>query len=136
MTTEQVGLIIAVASGVGSLFGWIYVGVYRVAQMQLKVDTMWEFLLRRAKVEAVQAGVGVFNSPFLITEEAKKIVAPLAPRLREFGAKIGCTMSLSELALAIERQFGEELIRDVCIPNGLHAGACLLIACAVASDID
>jgi hypothetical protein len=48
---------------------------------------------------------------------------------QEFNAKLGHqNITDTELALEIERRFGDQLVQKVCIPHGLFMGACLLIA--------
>ena len=69
------------------------------------------------------------NSPILVTDEAKRWLGDLLPPLREFYAKLGQrNITDTELALEIERRFGDQLVQKVCIPHGLFMGACLLIA--------
>ena len=52
----------------------------------------------------------------------------LLPPIRELYAKLGRRISDAELAMEIERQFGDRILHEVCIPRGLYMGACLLIA--------
>lgn len=104
--------------------------------MDTKMSTVWGFLMNRAIGEAVQKNIATFNSPVVISEEAKKWMAGMANQLRDFYAKLGRRMSEWELALEIERLFGEQILKEVCIPNGLSQGACLLIAIEVAKDMN
>lgn len=74
------------------------------------------------------------NSPILVTDEAKRWLGDLLPPLREFYAKLGHrNITETELALEVERRFGDQLMQKVCIPHGLFTGARLLIAISALS---
>lgn len=117
-----------------SILGILYIGGWRLGQLQLKVDTMWMFQVNRMQSEAVIAGVAKVNSPITVSDEAKKWMTPLVAPIRDFYAKLGRRMSDAELMLEIERRFGDQILRDVCIPHGLAHGACLLIALQAIRD--
>ena len=55
--------------------------------------------------------------------------------LKEFYIKI-YTIKITdqELLLEIEKQFGQQLLKDVSIPHGLDTGTCLLLALEVAKN--
>lgn len=134
MTLEQIGIIVAIVVPlVGLAYGWFAFGG-RFAKIELKVDTIWDFHMRRAMSEAAQRGFGSLNSPFTIDTKAQEWFASLANQLRDFHARLGRRLSDSELALEIERHYGTQILKEVCIPNGLSQGACLLIAAAVAKQ--
>ncbi len=99
-----------------------------MGRLELKVDTLWEFMMRRARSEAIKEGVAKRNSPIEVTQEAKNWMRPLIVPIREFYAKLGRHLSEAQLAYEIERQFGDRIVEEVCIPHGLSMGACLLIA--------
>ncbi len=76
-----------------------------------------------------------YNSPFRVTDEAKRWMSDLLPPLREFYANLGRRkITDAELALEIERRFGDQILQKVCIPHGLHMGAGLLIAIAALKE--
>jgi hypothetical protein len=90
-----------------------------------------EFTARPKENRTVTFGrdAATHSSPILVTDEAKRWLGDLLPLLREFYAKLGRrNITEAELALKIERQFGDQLVQKVCIPHGLFMGACLLIA--------
>ena len=75
------------------------------------------------------------NSPFRITDEAKRWLGDLLPPLMEFYAKLDRRkITDAELALEIERRFGDQILEKVCMPHGLYMGACLLIAIAALKE--
>jgi hypothetical protein len=53
--------------------------------------------------------------------------------IREFYIKGRRNITDAELAMEIERRFGDRILNEVCIPHGLYMGACLLIAIQAAS---
>lgn len=134
MTLEQAGIIVSILTAIfASIFShtqWRE----RFAKLEVKVDTMWDFQLRRAESEAVKLGIGRKNSPFKLDDKAKEWIKPLEQKLKTFFAEKGCKLSDRDLAIEIERNFGEEITSVVCIPKGLSDGACLLIALAVMKD--
>lgn len=101
-----------------------------LATIQVKVDTMWEFIMRRAKSELVAQGMGTMNSPLFFTPAAKAAIAPLEGELRRWydnDPRLS-TLSDTELAIELEREYGDEILTLVCIPHKLFMGACLWIA--------
>lgn len=106
----------------------------RIDRLEDKVTTIWEFQMRRAATEAIQKGIGYMNSPLIIDQEAKAWFDELAEKLQAFYASLDKNISDTDLALEIEKKFGDDIVKVVCIPKGLYQGACLLIAAAVAKD--
>jgi hypothetical protein len=75
------------------------------------------------------------DSPILVTDEAKRWLGDLLSPLREFYANLGRhNITDAELALEIEKRFGDQLVQKVCIPHGLFMGACRLIAIAALKE--
>lgn len=119
----------------------LFAGVEKISQFEArivavedKIMTLWDFQLRRARVEALQAGIGKMNSPFQINDEAKAWIGEMANELRAFYRRLGRLMTEAELVAEIEKRWGKELVEKVCIPHGLYQGACLLIAMEVAKE--
>lgn len=102
-----------------------------IAQIQVKVDTMWEFTLRRGKIEALNAGIADMNSPIVLNDRAKELIAPLVHELVALYNELK-PIDDTSLAIAIERRFGEEIFSYVCAPAKVHLGACLVLANAAA----
>ena len=94
----------------GAIF-WLAKITWNLSQLSRKVDTMWQFQLRRAGAEAVQRGMARMNSPVVVTEEAKGWLGDIAVPLRQLYAKVGRHVSDAELSLEIERRFGEEIVK-------------------------
>ena len=106
----------------------------RLARAEVKVDTLWEFQLRRGQVEAVEKGIARMNSPLEFSAESKSWFAFLSRRLWDLYRGDGRGLSDADLAAEIERRFGEEITREVCLPRNLSAGVCLNLALEVAKE--
>lgn len=119
----------------GSVLAAAYYGTVKLSRLELKVDTIWDFLIRRASAEVVQKGLGGFNSPLIINDEARDWFNGLAEDLKKFYANQGRHLSKRELYFEIERRFGDRLLKEICIPRGLNLGACLIIAQEIAQDV-
>lgn len=104
--------------------------------MNVKIDTMWNFQVRRAMSEVPERGIGSQNSPLAFTEDARRALDPIKDELIKFNETELKNKDDAEALLAIERQFGERLLDLVCKPCSLSHGACLLLACAVARQTD
>ena len=125
--TQLTALASVVMSGV-SLLSVIYFAGVKLATLQVKVDTMWAFTLRRAQSEAVITGMATVNSPIMITEDAKKLVDPILGSLVTLYRSCSPSISDQDFAIEIARNLGDRLLHEVCIPNKLSLGACLFIA--------
>lgn len=104
----------------------------RLASLQVKVDTMWEFTLRRGATEAIKHGAATLNSPLCMTAKGYEIIQRMEMELHEFYKTLDPKINDAELALKIEQKFGEKITTDVCIPNQIFLGACLVLAVQVA----
>jgi hypothetical protein len=102
-----------------------------LAELNVKVTTMWDFQMRRAMSEVVNSGVGKMNSPITFKPEVIKQLDPIKPQLIIFGEKVKDLNDI-EATLRIEKEFGKQLVDLVCIPFGLTHGACLIAALMVA----
>jgi hypothetical protein len=111
-----------------SLLSMFYFAGVKMATLTVKVDTMWQFTMRRAVSEAVSGELMVRNSPLEITAKGYAAILPLADDLAKHFKLAALTLEDNDLALEIERAFGERILLEVCIPNNLALGACLLLA--------
>jgi hypothetical protein len=139
------GSTIAVIVGVVGLFVAVWVALFSVIRTSIKaasrfsriedrVQIMWDFLFRRAIAEAVDKGIARMNSPVTVNDVAKSWMKDFKTDLQALYRSLGPAISDADLALEIERKFGERIVREVCIPQGLHSGECLVVAIAVAKE--
>lgn len=145
LTWEQLAVIFSSLTSVGT-FVWTIVYsiarnkvqmeiLWKAKQQSEKLDktttdqkTTWSFLMRRAQSEAVEKRYATI-APTLVIDKASYDIFPAELRLKMVKA-LGAHIDMADGAfmLEIERQFGDEMLQQVCIPNNLHAGACLYIA--------
>jgi hypothetical protein len=111
----------------------VWYGSARFARLEFKVDTMWDFQIRRGLSELVEKGIGKMNSPLVLdkalTPKVVKALDPIKGGLHEIGVK---HKKDSDAMLEIEAKYGDELLRTICVPLGLSHSACLIVALAVA----
>ncbi|SRR5258706_11710698 len=103
---------------------------YRLGQISIKVETLWDFIIRRAKAEFVQKGFGFINSPLQLSAESLAAIQPFVLRVVPFYVdllKRRPDITEKELFLEFEQTFGDELIQTICIPYNLNAGACVIL---------
>jgi len=131
----NVGVTINWVISLSSLLGVVWISAVKITALEVKVNTIWSFLMKRALSEALVQGVATRNSPVRVTDEAKRWMRDLLPAIREFYATLGRqNITDEELALEIEGRFGDLILHEVCIPHGLFMGACLLIAIQAVKD--
>ncbi len=112
------------AVSIVSLLGVIWISAVKITTLDVKVETIWSFLMKRALSEAIVQGVATHNSPVRVTDEAKRWMSDLIPPIRDFYAKLGRrNITDAELAMEIERRFGDRILNEVCLPHGLYMGA-------------
>lgn len=114
-----------------SLASVVYFAGIKMATLTVKVDTMWTFMMKRAVSEAVSADLMKHNSPLEITAKGYSYIQPMANELWQYYQKYTVSASKlndADLALAIERDFGERLLKEICIPNNLLFGECIILA--------
>lgn len=136
MSIEQIGVLVAIATGLSSLFAIAYFTGGKLARLETKVETMWEFMVKRGKIELLQRGLGEMNSPIKITAEALSWFAPMQDDLKRFYAEHLVGVNENEARLQIERKFSDRLVKEICLPHNLQAAACLIIALVVAKGED
>ncbi len=105
----------------------------RFARLELKVETMWDFLMRRGKAEAVRSGMATLNSPIIFTQEAMGWMPELEDELHAINVRLGGA-SDAQLALEIEKTLGDRILKEICIPRGIMMGACIQLAVAIAKN--
>lgn len=108
---------------------------YKFSSLESKLDTIWDYLIKRAETEFIVKGLGTINSPYLITDEVRSWYAPISKDLKNFYNKIGVTLTDQELFVMVYKEFGQWIAVNVCVPHGLENGSCILAAIAVAKEV-
>ena len=131
LSLSDIVALVSLAASLTALAKVFFSVAQSLAAIQVKVDTMWEFSLRRGKVEAVVQGFATSNSPIVFTARATMMIAPLASDLRQIYAQLE-PITDAELAAEIERRLGARLLSEVCMPHRMYMGACLVLSVAAA----
>ncbi len=63
-----------------------------------------------------------------VAPAVREAYAPLMHKLQNFYATTGKHLSDTELFIALEQRFGDEILNTICVPFGLTTGSCLIIA--------
>jgi hypothetical protein len=121
----------SIASGI-AILGVLWIAAVKLTRLEVKVETMWGMLLKRAIVEGVSQSLMEVHSPVRLINNSGEMLIHMADEIREFYKKNCQGMSESAAALAIEKEFGSRLVTEVCIPNNISFGICLIIALSVA----
>ena len=115
-----------------SLLLFVVKASMRLGALELKVDTMWGFQMRRSLSEVVSTGIGTINSPLTFAPNVLEKLNPIRDALIAWYSTFPENQSDANTLLGIERHFGDQLLELVCYPCGLSYGACLLVALAIA----
>lgn len=121
-----------------------------LAELIVKVNTMWDrqealankqLIMRKqqmrlAESEAVVVGLASKASPLKFKPEVLSQLDQFKPDLQTFYKSKWYNLDDDELWLEVEDKFGTTLQDEICIPNKLWHGACVLMAMAVAKNTD
>lgn len=135
MWVAIVGLVFAIAAGFTKV-------IYRIGGLELKINTVWDFLMRRAEVELVNRGWGTKHSPVKLTVTVFESILPLISNIITFYAKLKedrPNIADRDIFIAIEQRFGEQLVEQICIPMNVQLGACVVAvmeSCKIAIEQD
>ena len=149
-------LLTAIVSG--AIWGWsaIRTAILRASESEERallnegrIDALWKLARTRGQVEAVMQGKAVedttrqgasrpwkVDSKMRITlrPEIRQIFDPIAADLRAiYRSRAWPKEQLIEF---LDARYGDWLVRNVCLPQGLHDMACLAMAEEVAMEQD
>lgn len=106
-----------------------------------KVNVMWRFLNQRAKLALEEESTGGLmlsaahrEHKITLPKRVYEAFADLAPKLRMRYQESWQFLDEDALALEIQAEFGDEIIRDVCRPLGWNDGKCLQAAAIIAQE--
>lgn len=119
-----------------SILGIVWFGATKLTRLEVKVDTIWGMFLKRGVVEGVTNSLLAVNSPIRLINNSGKLLESMAPELQAFYEKNCKGKSEADIAIAIEKEFGTRLVTEICIPNKISFGVCILIAVAIAKNVE
>lgn len=125
----------AVIPGGLLVLSWLAFLSYTFGKQSERLQTLWEFHVRRGKGELAEKGLGTVTSPIHLTAPMFEAILPF---LREFlpfyAGMVVKKYSESRMAEEFERKFGDLIMERVCIPNKLTQGACLVAIIAACQE--
>ena len=124
----------ALISATITVLGGLIFYVAKFAKLEVKVDTMWEFQLRRARIEGEREGVFTVNPHIRLSPRVREALGPMRNQLRQFYREQGQVLAFPDAMLALERTLGSELVDRVCRPLQVSEGSCLMAAIEYARE--
>lgn len=104
--------------------------VTKHSSVQEQVTDLWAYIRRRAYAEAIEKGI-LEEHHARLSVKAKQVFKAdplLGQDLWQYYQNGGHELREDQLFVEIEKRFGERIVTSICIPLGIHAGACLLAA--------
>jgi hypothetical protein len=98
-----------------------------------KVNTMWAAQLRRGQLEGERTGVLLPERPHRINQEVWDGFVPIRDQIRLIYRR-NPAQTDNDLALEIEKNYGEWIVENICRRFGIQEMACLLAAVIVAKQ--
>ena len=128
-----VGIISALLGGlIGAGVMWHNYS-YRLGQMDLKIDLIWDAIMKDAIAKAVQKGVATMNSPIIFSPEPKEWFGDMKEELQKI-YRSKAKWTASALHLEIQKYLGDRILKEVAIPHNIEMLSALLIASEVAKS--
>jgi hypothetical protein len=107
----------------------IYTIGWRLGRYELKVDTLWKYVVEAALVDSRQKGVLVSNSPVRVSAAVNGHFGSLGGKLKEYYKRNNLSnLSDNEIVWHLYLAFDQELIDKVCLPHDLNMGQALIAA--------
>lgn len=123
--------------GLINILGVVWLGGVKYARLELKTNTMWDFIMAGAKVEARLKGVIQANSPMRLSREVAHQFGELGRQIRKWYIENNLKRrSDSELSLLLVTKFGDALVEQVCLPLTINMGAALMAAVQLCREED
>jgi hypothetical protein len=115
--------------GIVNLVGLIYVVGWKLGRYELKVDTLWKYVVEAALVDSRQKGVIVSNSPIQVSATVNGHFGGLSAKIKDYYLKHKLyRLSDSEIVWHLYLAFDQDLIEKVCLPYNLNMGQALIAA--------
>jgi hypothetical protein len=106
-----------------------------ITELAVKVNTIWDFTIRRGYAIGESKGVLRTDSPITITEVARKAFKVIENDLHCWYLEEGFKYEHErDFIVALEKKFGARLTEEVCRLNEWTSAECLLAAAVVAKE--
>lgn len=125
MPTGEIVAIISLVVAILGLIGTAYIGLFKFARIESRVELLWSFLMRRGVADALIGGVMEKSSPLRLKVQALEQHKALTEKARAFYLQAGHKMNDIGLIEELERRYGVEL-GAVASEHQMNAGGCLV----------
>lgn len=102
-----------------------------------RVSELWRFRMRRGYAEALSSGLATprhgNNRDLFLTDQVRAAFQPIAADLRTMYESLK-PIHKDDLMEHIERDYGDWLMQEICVPFKVQDGACLQFAAQVAME--
>lgn len=131
--------VLALVLALLNLGGLVYTLGWRIGRLQLKVDTLWDFMIQNARTDARARKVIQEESPVRLNGWVKEqfvrveLDRPLLTFYRLFGMQ---TCTDSEVVWLFYQKFRDPLIEKICLPLSVNLGSALIAAVQLCREGD
>lgn len=130
-----IAIILSVLVFIITLGGLLWLLEHRIRLLDSRVSALWSYAMDRALTEALSKGLAVRNSPLKVTDEVRGWYVSMLTDLKSFYLKSGRHMTEQQLFIEISIRFGRRILNEICIPHGLVAGSCIVLAMELAREV-
>lgn len=131
---------ITILGGICGAALWLIKLGARLGILESRVGDILGFIWRRAQAETVKVGWAEFRSPLNIKITDVKAAIGMIPFIKEIvefyehASARYPKLSEPERMFLVERKFGDRILKEICAPQNVDQGACLVALLAVVKD--
>lgn len=125
---EAINIVMAFVVSVITVATPVAVLLMKHSKIEVKVDTIWDYIMRRAIAAGLETNNLTMNSPVMATPGLEAMLEPMKEDLWQYYKAGAYKLSTRELFIALEKDFGDRFMKEICIPNGITQGVCTLAA--------
>lgn len=132
MVAPEVNFVISTTTAV-AVVGAIWRLASKIATTDVKVNTLWDYHIRRSVVAGLNNETLRVNSPIQATTKGEEWFKDVSEDLLKWYKTCSNCKSMSDrdLFVAIEKEFGKRITSEIAIPNNVHPGEAIAIAVAL-----
>lgn len=118
--TEIISLVVACLS----LVATVYMGLFKLAKIEARVELLWGFMMRKGMGEALISGLVERQSPLRVSIAALEKHGDLIEQVRKWYEQFGRKMPDIELTVSLETTFHADFER-LCLTEGILPASCV-----------
>jgi hypothetical protein len=131
MPLPEVNFVISTGTAV-AVVGAVWRMAWKIATTDTKVNTLWDYHIRRAVVAGLNNDTLLVNSPIRPTPKGEEWFKDISKDLHAWYVSGNYSkVDDRSLFVAIEKDFGRRITHEVAVPHNLHPGEAVAIAVAL-----